>query len=684
MRNAAAAVAAGACAALLLAPGASAAVPVHVDTFDYSSVSPTPPKEIDPTAIAVDEATGDVYVWDKNDSGLGNNMIMRFSESGQHLSSISGLETARESFGNFQPGFDQLAIDNSGTATQGQIYAIGLAATRLFAFDAQHGFSWETAENLLSGCGVGVDPLGQLWTLDAVNGMQRRDLDAAGAATGPTFGGGNHCQLAFDPGDGDAYLMNTFNSGEAENVTSLAAPAYTASSTAVTVPRFASSVAVDSTTGNLYVGLLDGGSKNPAQIHIFDPAGGEVEGSPFEVSGGRFKVLAVDGSRGRVYALLEKEFGVRVFEYEGATPKPTARTEAATELDFASAQLNGRANPRGAATTCSFEYVEEAQFQLDEFESAQQAPCESAPGEGEAEVGVTASPEGLQGGTAYRYRLVSESANGLTNGATYEFRTLAVEHELSVAVSGIGSVSADSGAIAACTEADGVCVGDYEEGSTVLLSAMPGASQQLQSWSGCDAEPEGKCEVTIGEGDAEVSAAFAPIIHSLTVSTTGSGSGSVSCDGGACLSEYEQGTALTLTASAAGGSSFTGWSGGCSGTGSCALTIAADTAVSAAFAADPPSDDGGGDGGGESQPILAPPPLAKPKPKFTYGKCIRRAKAIHRRGLRQARAKRGRARVRALRQARRKRARVVIACKRRFGKPLPKKARRNARGVEAR
>lgn len=75
-----------------------------------------------------------------------------------------------------------------------------------------------------------------------------------------------------------------------------------------------------------------------------------------------------------------------------------------------------------------------------------------------------------------------------------------------------------------------------------------------------------------------------PNVFSLTVSKAGSGSGTVSCDGGVCAAGYEEGTKVTLTASAASDSDFAGWSGaGCSGTGSCVVTIGGNVTVTATF-----------------------------------------------------------------------------------------------------
>jgi hypothetical protein len=78
--------------------------------------------------------------------------------------------------------------------------------------------------------------------------------------------------------------------------------------------------------------------------------------------------------------------------------------------------------------------------------------------------------------------------------------------------------------------------------------------------------------------------------QSLQVSTSGTGQGAVksspagiACPG-ACKAELNAGAIITLTATAAPGSAFAGWSGGgCSGTEACQLTLAAATAVDAEF-----------------------------------------------------------------------------------------------------
>lgn len=77
-------------------------------------------------------------------------------------------------------------------------------------------------------------------------------------------------------------------------------------------------------------------------------------------------------------------------------------------------------------------------------------------------------------------------------------------------------------------------------------------------------------------------------VYQLSVSTSGSGSGTVTASGIACGSDctesYAGGTSVTLTAAAASGSKFAGWSGACSGTAAtCTVSMNAQMAVTASF-----------------------------------------------------------------------------------------------------
>ena len=75
----------------------------------------------------------------------------------------------------------------------------------------------------------------------------------------------------------------------------------------------------------------------------------------------------------------------------------------------------------------------------------------------------------------------------------------------------------------------------------------------------------------------------------LTVTKAGTGTGTVTSNpagiscGATCSASFTSGTVVTLTQAAGTGSTFAGWSGACTGTGACSVTISAAKAVTATF-----------------------------------------------------------------------------------------------------
>jgi uncharacterized delta-60 repeat protein len=121
---------------------------------------------------------------------------------------------------------------------------------------------------------------------------------------------------------------------------------------------------------------------------------------------------------------------------------------------------------------------------------------------------------------------------------------------------------------------------------TLTATASPGSS--FAGWSG-GCSGIGTCTVTMS-ADRAVSARF-ETPRTLTLAKAGSGSGTVSSSpsgiscGSACGHAFTYGAPVTLTATAPASSSFAGWSGDCSGTGTCTLTMSANHTVTATFMA---------------------------------------------------------------------------------------------------
>ena len=79
-----------------------------------------------------------------------------------------------------------------------------------------------------------------------------------------------------------------------------------------------------------------------------------------------------------------------------------------------------------------------------------------------------------------------------------------------------------------------------------------------------------------------ITASFAPVSYTLTIRTSGTGTGTVSTNPSGTL--FNAGTLVTLTAVPNTNSTFTGWSGACSGTSTtCRLTMNGNKSVTAAF-----------------------------------------------------------------------------------------------------
>jgi hypothetical protein len=139
------------------------------------------------------------------------------------------------------------------------------------------------------------------------------------------------------------------------------------------------------------------------------------------------------------------------------------------------------------------------------------------------------------------------------------------------------------------------CSAPFGYGTTVTLTATPVGGATFEGWSG-DCSGTGACTVTMSEART-ITATFAPPLvdpQTLTVTLAGgAGLGSVTSSpvgidcGVTCSVQFSLDTTVTLTATPADGATFEGWSGDCSGTGTCTVTMSETRAVTATFAAPP-------------------------------------------------------------------------------------------------
>ena len=94
-------------------------------------------------------------------------------------------------------------------------------------------------------------------------------------------------------------------------------------------------------------------------------------------------------------------------------------------------------------------------------------------------------------------------------------------------------------------------------------------------------------------GGGSSSSTSSPAEIQLSVKAAGAGAGVVSSSpggincGNSCTASFSSGTQVTLTAAAMANSFFSGWSGSCSGSGTCVMTLTSNESVTATFSDSP-------------------------------------------------------------------------------------------------
>ncbi len=135
------------------------------------------------------------------------------------------------------------------------------------------------------------------------------------------------------------------------------------------------------------------------------------------------------------------------------------------------------------------------------------------------------------------------------------------------------------------------CSAGFTNGTAVTLTATPVGFSSFGGWSGCDSVSGNQCTVTMN-ANRTVTATFTlqGTLRTLTVNKAGTGSGTVTSNlagincGSTCSANFNNGTVVTLTATAASGSTFGGWSGCDLAFGAiCRVTLTSNRTVTATF-----------------------------------------------------------------------------------------------------
>lgn len=181
----------------------------------------------------------------------------------------------------------------------------------------------------------------------------------------------------------------------------------------------------------------------------------------------------------------------------------------------------------------------------------------------------------LQPGTTYYFAATAYDVSGGESAYSNEVSYIAAAQVYTITASaGVGGVITPAGSVSVNAGAEQSFTISPESGYVISDVTVDGASVGAVS----------SYTFTNVTANHSVAATFAATTYTLSVTTSGTGMGTVTTDPSGTA--FTAGTLVTLTAAPASGSTFAGWSGACSGTSqTCAISMNSNVSVGASFVA---------------------------------------------------------------------------------------------------
>jgi hypothetical protein len=433
---------------ILLAPSSASAAVTHPFLGSFGGAGG--PSFTEAEAMAVDQSTGDLLVVDAGKRNPGEGTISRFHPDGTpadfsalgtnvidgHLGKPD--ETPQGGLRFVFAAETQVAVDNSGGATDGDIYVPQEEAKVIDIFaatGAKIGQLTESKEGKLNEpCGVAVDSSGNVYVGDFSGHIHRYTpsanppVKADNTANFPFTG---NCALTAGAGPtAGSIFPSHITSGCAFDESTETYHSCVSKLDSVTgeekykvdVGRIAI-MTIDPATGRLFTASALGaeqGEGKISEVKEFDVSGPAeaLPLTPIPPNGHNVEGIAVDGTSGNIY--IARKGNPHIEVWGPAAQLPEAFTEPASQSGGI-VTLHGVVNAAGGApVTCVFQYV---QGSVKGFEGATAVPCSPAgPFTGSSPVSVSATLTGLPE-AGYRYRLLATGEHGSTEGQTLPFDT---------------------------------------------------------------------------------------------------------------------------------------------------------------------------------------------------------------------------------------------------------------------
>ena len=425
-------------------PAMAATVHVPDGTFNMHTL------DGGPGAIAVDEASGSVYVMDGGCCST-TGSIEKFDATG-NPSNFSALGTDV-----IHPECEfsclGVTVDNTTGPNRGTIYVSTTSSSgsiEVFSPSGQRIGRFNTSsftEFSVRPCGVAVGENGNLIVAHGESSLQFSYFDelqvpdwAIEPSAQPTVKGTigsdftNPCRTTVDPA-GHIYSLPGTSYFESGNIHRFEPGPFGEPDRGGPIPESLRRESVVVNNGGAFTdvavdgegGLYAPQASAPTQIRRFDAAGSVIEsfgvGELLRPSG-----IAINKTTGTVYVGdMSEEAGVQEVHIFKALPVPSSLTGGFAATGQTAGILSGEVDPAGAgaASSCQFEYVPVADYEQTEFEGAASAPCDQSTPIASAE-SVSAAVSGLTEEEPYAFRLRTEDANGASNGTVHRFTPHAV------------------------------------------------------------------------------------------------------------------------------------------------------------------------------------------------------------------------------------------------------------------
>ena len=391
-----------------------------------------------PSGVAVNDLSGDVYVYD-----AGNRRVEWFNSTGSKFEGQFNGSTSTT--GQFAPPATSseyaehgtlfnLAIDNDPSSPSvGDVYVVDPGHNVIDKFSATGAYLSQLTGFQLPIFGVAVDTEGNVWVAE-----EGKEENGNNVGTVHEFDDGivnkQGSELTLEklrsPGTAVDSKQNLYLLKGTPDVVQFTHEGALLSE-AITNCGCDTGLAVDAGTDEL---LVDEGTS----FARFGPFGQAPEEKIEGLSSSRG--IAVNGSTHTVYVSQRETNQVVIFEL---VPLPEVITGSTSEIHRTTAKLEGEVNPGGeAVTSCRFEYATSAFYEAHKAYEAS-APCIPTPGAGTSPVEVSAEVAGLSAQTTYHYRLVAGNAHGPRGGTDSEFTTLvAVENTVTEGATVVTATSA--------------------------------------------------------------------------------------------------------------------------------------------------------------------------------------------------------------------------------------------------